>query len=209
LNPHEPDLRKPVQLGPCWTLSHGISAGQNLKIVSEGDLNPEVRAFSPILRLSTQVGEKSPVRGVHANLLAGTPQPVSSGLARLRPQDRGRRHSLRRECRAPAKSAGALPVACGSRCAMQRPPRNADLCTGRPPRQADDTGVSTTAAGPESARDIHRSARTCHLFRPSAGPRRTGSSGALRSRTPWMTTSGPRAAVCGGRVVVPTLCVGN
>jgi hypothetical protein len=30
LNPHGPDLRKPVQLGPCWTLSHGISAGQAL-----------------------------------------------------------------------------------------------------------------------------------------------------------------------------------
>jgi len=74
---------------------------------------------------------------------------------------------------------------------------------------AGSGGTGWTLAGPESARDIRRSARTCHLFRPSSGPLRTGWSGALRSRTPWMTTSGPRTALCGGRVVVPTLCVGN
>jgi hypothetical protein len=45
-----------------------------------GDLNPEVRAFSPILRLSTQMGEKFPVRGVHANILAATPRLASNGL---------------------------------------------------------------------------------------------------------------------------------
>ena len=51
-----------------------------------GDLNPEVRAFSPILRLSTQMGEKSPVRGFHANMIAGLLQPVSSGLASCGPR---------------------------------------------------------------------------------------------------------------------------
>jgi hypothetical protein len=45
--------------------------------------------------------------------------------------------------------------------------------------------------------------RTCHLFRPSSEPGRAGSSGALRSWTPWMTASGPRTVVGGGRVVVP------
>ena len=49
-----------------------------------GDLNPETRAFSPILRLSTQVREKSPIRGFHAFMLAATPGPVPSGLARPR-----------------------------------------------------------------------------------------------------------------------------
>jgi hypothetical protein len=34
------------------------------------DLNPHARAFSPILRLSPQPGEKSPVRGFHASRLA-------------------------------------------------------------------------------------------------------------------------------------------
>ena len=34
-----------------------------------GDLNPNPRAFSPILRLTTQVGEKSPVRGFHVLMI--------------------------------------------------------------------------------------------------------------------------------------------
>jgi hypothetical protein len=42
-------------------------------------LNTQSRAFSPILRLNTQMGEKSPVRGFHALMLAGAPRPVSSG----------------------------------------------------------------------------------------------------------------------------------
>jgi hypothetical protein len=45
-----------------------------------GDLNTKSRAFPPIPRLNTQVGEKSPVRGFHALTLAGTPRPVSRGL---------------------------------------------------------------------------------------------------------------------------------
>jgi hypothetical protein len=59
-----------------------------------GDLNPKTRAFSRILRLSTQMGEKSRVRGFHANTVAGTPQPVSSGLA---------------DCGLWAAGAGAIP----------------------------------------------------------------------------------------------------
>jgi hypothetical protein len=142
--------------------------------VSEGGLEPRSSRVFPDSALEYAGRGEIPCSGVHANMLAGTSQPVSSGLARLRPQDRGRRHSLRRECRAPAKSAGALPVACGSRCAMQRAPRSADLCTGRPPRQADDTGVSTTAAGPESARDIRRSAVSDLRTLWSSRPRITG-----------------------------------
>jgi hypothetical protein len=46
-----------------------------------GDLNPQSRAFSPIPRLNTQMGEKSRVRGFHALMLAGTAGPVSSGLS--------------------------------------------------------------------------------------------------------------------------------
>jgi hypothetical protein len=57
---------------------NGRSWGFN---VSEGDLNPQSRAFSPILRLSTQEGEKSLVRGFHALMLTGSPELVSSGLA--------------------------------------------------------------------------------------------------------------------------------
>src|SRR5260370_31858297 len=45
------------------------------------DLDPEAGAFSPILRLSPQSGEKSPVRGFHVAMVAGVPPPVSSGLA--------------------------------------------------------------------------------------------------------------------------------
>jgi hypothetical protein len=77
------------------------------------DLNTQSRAISPILRLNTQVGEKSPVRGFHALMLAGTHRPVSSGLA-----DRGAACAGA----APgvtaarlAKSAGVLPVSHGSR----------------------------------------------------------------------------------------------
>ena len=43
-----------------------------------GDLNPETRAFSPVLRLSTQAGEKSPVRGFHAAMVAGALRLPSS-----------------------------------------------------------------------------------------------------------------------------------
>src|SRR6266567_6289599 len=66
-------------------LANGFPWGFN---VSEGDLNPETRAFSPVPRLSTQVGEKSPVRGFHALMLAGAPEPVSSGLAGCGPGSR-------------------------------------------------------------------------------------------------------------------------
>jgi hypothetical protein len=82
--------------------------------VSE-DLNTQSRAFSPILRLSTQVGEKSRVRGFHALMLAATPRPVSS---RIRRAGRGA------ACAGAvpgvtaarlAKSAGVLPASHGSR----------------------------------------------------------------------------------------------
>ena len=43
-----------------------------------GDLNPHGRAFSPILRLNTQVGEKSPSWGFHAASIAGAPRPAST-----------------------------------------------------------------------------------------------------------------------------------
>jgi hypothetical protein len=52
LNPHGPDLRKPVQLGPCWTLSHGISAGQALLAMcprtdcTKKPMPSELRVFS-------------------------------------------------------------------------------------------------------------------------------------------------------------------
>jgi hypothetical protein len=71
LNPHGPDLRKPVKLGPRWTLSHGISAGQALlAMCPRGDLNPETGEISLNLDLNSKTGEKSPVRGTHANMLA-------------------------------------------------------------------------------------------------------------------------------------------
>ena len=46
-------------------------------------MNPHRRAFSPIPRLNTQVGEKSPVRGFHALMLAAAPWPVSSRTRRV------------------------------------------------------------------------------------------------------------------------------
>jgi hypothetical protein len=52
-----------------------------MDLCPRGDLNPETRAFSPVLRLSTQAGEKSPVLGFHAAMLAGAlwlPSSVSS-----------------------------------------------------------------------------------------------------------------------------------
>ena len=39
--------------------------------------------------MSTQAGEKSPVRGFHALMLAGAPEPVSSGLADCGPMAAG------------------------------------------------------------------------------------------------------------------------
>jgi hypothetical protein len=71
--------------------------------VSEGDLNTQSRAFSPILRLNTQLGEKSPVRGFHALMLAGTPEPVSSGLA---------------VCGLRAEGAGAIPGVTARACTV-------------------------------------------------------------------------------------------
>jgi hypothetical protein len=47
------------------------------------DLNPRSRAFSPIPRLSTQDGEKSPGWGFHAAMVAGAPWLASSRLDRL------------------------------------------------------------------------------------------------------------------------------
>ena len=41
-------------------------------------MNPRTRAFSPILCLSTQVGEKSPSWGFHAVMVTGTARLVSS-----------------------------------------------------------------------------------------------------------------------------------
>jgi hypothetical protein len=42
------------------------------------DLNPETRAFPPIPRLSTQVGEKSPSWGFHAISISGASRPAST-----------------------------------------------------------------------------------------------------------------------------------
>ena len=42
------------------------------------DLNPHIRAFSPILCLSTQVGEESPSWGFHAAMVTGAARLVSS-----------------------------------------------------------------------------------------------------------------------------------
>jgi hypothetical protein len=42
------------------------------------DSKAQTRAFSLILRLSTQAGEKSRIRGFHALVLAARPGPVSS-----------------------------------------------------------------------------------------------------------------------------------
>jgi hypothetical protein len=74
-------------------------------------LNPETRAFSPIPRLSTQVGEKSLVQGFHAAMVAGAPPPVSSELAGCgvnAAADAGAASGL--GCRAPARAAGSLTV---------------------------------------------------------------------------------------------------
>ena len=43
------------------------------------DLNPHISAISPILCLSTQVGEKSPSWGFHAAMVTGAARLVSSG----------------------------------------------------------------------------------------------------------------------------------
>jgi hypothetical protein len=45
------------------------------------DLNPHIRAFSPILCLSTQVGEESPSWGFHAAMVTGAARLVPSGYA--------------------------------------------------------------------------------------------------------------------------------
>jgi hypothetical protein len=108
---------------------HTVLAGQAFILMCpRGDLNTQSRAFSPILRLNTQMGEKSRVRGFHALMLAGTPEPVSSGLADfgLRAAGVG---AIPGVTAAPSQSAGALPVGYSSRCAIQWAPGSADLCT--------------------------------------------------------------------------------
>ena len=52
----------------------GLSAGWE-----KWDLNPRIRAFSPILCLTTQVGEKSLSWGFHAAMVTGAVRLVSSG----------------------------------------------------------------------------------------------------------------------------------
>jgi hypothetical protein len=103
-------------------------------------LNPETRAFSPILRLSTQMGEKSPVRGFHALMLAATPQPVSSGIAGC---------GLRVAGTIPGLTAARLHSQLGrsrsvTAVSLRSNGRLAALISalGRPPTQADDTGSS-------------------------------------------------------------------
>jgi hypothetical protein len=64
------------------------------------------------------MGEKSPVRGFHALMLTGAPQPVSSGLAGRGPRAAGA-DAIPGMTAVPARSAGALPVGYGSRPAIQ------------------------------------------------------------------------------------------
>lgn len=72
--------------------------------VSE-DLNPDPRAFSPILRLTTQVGEKSPVRGSHV--------PT---VTRGRPSHRQRTRCAPRGPSARARGARPTSLCAGSWC---------------------------------------------------------------------------------------------
>jgi hypothetical protein len=62
------------------TINLGLTCAKGL--CPRGDLNAQTRAFSPVLRLSTQAGEKSRVRGFHALMLAVWARPVSSGSRR-------------------------------------------------------------------------------------------------------------------------------
>jgi hypothetical protein len=109
--------------------------------VSEGLEHAKSRIF-PDSALEYAGGEKSPVRGFHALMLAGTPQPVSSGLA---------------GCGPGAAGAGAIPGVTAARLHSQpgrsRPvtavgvPSNQRLTAlisapGRPPAQTEDTGGS-------------------------------------------------------------------
>ena len=48
-----------------------------------GDLNPETGEISLNLDLNSKIGEDSPVRGTHANIVAGAPCLASSELRRL------------------------------------------------------------------------------------------------------------------------------
>jgi hypothetical protein len=51
-----------------------------------GDLNPETGEISLHLDLNSKAGEESPVRGFHANIVAGAPRLASSRLRRLAAQ---------------------------------------------------------------------------------------------------------------------------
>ena len=79
LNSHVCDLRLRVP-GSC---RENITAGQGLVCVSEGGLESGKARIFPILRLSTQAGEKSPVRGFHAAMVAGAHQFSSSQVSCL------------------------------------------------------------------------------------------------------------------------------
>jgi hypothetical protein len=54
-----------------------------IRMCPRGDLNPETGEISLNLDLNTKTGEKSPVRGVHALIVASAPRPESSELRRL------------------------------------------------------------------------------------------------------------------------------
>jgi hypothetical protein len=73
------------EIAPPRVQAGAESGKMHVGLCPRGDLNPESRAFSPILRLNTQIGEKSPVRGFHANMLTGVPRLVSSRLAARSP----------------------------------------------------------------------------------------------------------------------------
>jgi hypothetical protein len=113
-----------------------------------GDLNPQSRAFSPVLRLSTQAGEKSPVLGFHAAMVVGAlplPSSVSSAAGSSRRAARGPEFAkVQGHC-------GGVPpgpgVAGGVACDVQTGDGRDQFVAARP------------AAGVPRRRNIRRSAR--------------------------------------------------
>ena len=145
-------------------------------LVSGGGLEHTKPRIFPDSALEYAGGGEIPCSGISCAHASGhRPSPCQAGSPSAAPGLRAQAPS-RRDCRAPAQSTGALPVGYGSRRAVQRAPRSADLWTwtaaGVSPRRA-------VAAGPESARDIRRSAR---IGQPGLVLRLPRISGALLAR---------------------------
>jgi hypothetical protein len=123
LNPSARDLRICVAIGSLAR----IIAGQRRATVSEGGLEHTKSRIFPDSALEYADGGEIPSSGISCAHASGHDWARVKWARRLWRQ--GRAGAIPGVTAASRRSAGALPVGYGSRRAVQRAPRSADLCT--------------------------------------------------------------------------------